>query len=311
MLLKQSTLGEILVIGMSRSGTTVVTNILRAANNVHVEMEPHLIWKAGDFNHLDDEDHPRGNEVHKWIHDRLTEQAVGQLLVEKSPPNCLRPLTVHSVFPNARVIYVLREPQACLYSNYVRSSGRAALSPRGAIRKYLMDPSARHVRDTDFEFEREVSVGTPLWKQVRASEARAFLDYSWHLLRLRQGTAILPFGPKLDGFEDLVRDIGLVGYHAECLIKASEKAVSFRKLYGDAMHVIALEDLLRTPDVIVRDMLRFVGCEIAPHKLIPIIAGLKTGGKAKALPLEFVDQLATVMPPQRSARMKANIDAMQ
>ena len=107
-----SSSGEVLIVGMSRSGTTVIADILRAADNVHVEMEPHLIWKAGDFDHVDDEDHPRDENAYEWIRTRLTQESAGRLLIEKSPPNCLRPQTVHRVFPNARVIYVLQRPRS-------------------------------------------------------------------------------------------------------------------------------------------------------------------------------------------------------
>ena len=304
------TLRPVLVIGMSRSGTTVVTNILRMAKNVHVEMEPHLIWKAGDFDHLGDEDHRRTSGTYDWICDLLSKQSSGRLLVEKSPPNCLRPHTVHNVFPDARVLYTLREPQACLYSNYIRSNIHAALSPRAAIKKYLRDPDARNVRETDFESERLVSVGTPLWNQVRANEVPGFVEYSWRLLRLRRAER-LPFGPKLDGFEDLIRDVGLLGYHAQCLMAAAEKALSFRTLYGEAMRVVVLEDLLRDPEVAVREILEFVECDIPAQTLDQIIAGLKTEKQAQPLPSEFLERLASIASPRWYAQLANHIDALQ
>jgi hypothetical protein len=299
---------EILVVGMSRSGTTVIADILRTANNVHIEMEPHLIWKAGDFNHLDDEDHTRDEGAYRWIRARLTGEAVGRTLIEKSPPNCLRPHTVHRVFPTARILYVAREPGACLYSNYTKSIARHALSPRVAIRKYML-PRRSEAHDARFGSDRKAVGGRTLWNQLRKNDTRSFLRYSVDLWQFRQRAGSLPFGPKLSGFEDIVRDVGLLGYHAQCMTTAAEKASVFRELYGGSMRIVSLEELVANPDVVIRRVLDFVGCDIPTHELNHVIGGLQERQERTSVPPEFAERLALVATPQWEAQVAASLAA--
>ena len=305
----RSPTGEVLVLGMSRSGTTVIADILRDANNVHVEMEPHLIWKAGDFDHLDDEDHPREGSAYEWIRARLGQESAGRVLIEKSPPNCLRPQTVHRVFPNARILYVLRDPQACLYSNYRKSIVRHALAPRVTLRKYLL-PAAVNTQQASFTSDREAFGGRALWKQLRMTDARSFLNYSTQLWQFRRHAATLPFGPKLSGFEKIVRDIGLLGYHAQCMTTAAQRALVFRERYGEAMHVVTLEDLVDNPDVVVGRILDFVGCDIPTNKLERTIGGLRERQDKTPVPSEFAERLALAASPQWATQTAAHYAAL-
>ena len=43
----------IVIIGMSRSGTTFVGRLLESRPGVHLETEPHMVWKAGSFSMRD------------------------------------------------------------------------------------------------------------------------------------------------------------------------------------------------------------------------------------------------------------------
>ncbi len=312
---QRSPSGEVLIVGMSRSGTTVIADILRAANDVHVEMEPHLIWKAGDFAHLDDEDHPRDENAYEWIRARLTQESAGRLLIEKSPPNCLRPRTVHRVFPNARVIYVLRDSQACLYSNYNKSTGRQALSPQIALRKYLLPSTlpatVTEQQDISFGADRNAVGGRVLWRQLRLSDTPNFLKYSARLWRFRRSAGLLPFGPKLNGFENIAQDAGLLGYHAQCMMTAAEQALVFRELYGDAMHIITLEDLVANPDAVVGHILDFVGCDLPTNEFERVIGGLRERQDKTSVPSEFTERLALVASPQWATQMVALAAALE
>jgi hypothetical protein len=301
--------GEVLVVGVSRSGTTVVADILRAAQGAHVEMEPHLIWKAGDFEHLDDEDHPREESAYEWIRARLTRECAGKTLIEKSPPNCLRPQTVHRVFPDARILYVLRDPLACLYSNYKKSTGKQALSPRIALRKYLL-PTDKDSQHTSFGSDRMATGGRPLWSQLRLRDARRFAGYSADLWRFRWRTGSLPFGPKLSGFEEIVRDVGLIGYHARCMMVAIERAMTFRELYGEMMRVVMLEELVAHPDAVVPAILDFAQCELPPRELARVVNGL--GERAETPPLgASAAHIERTLPARWSTEIAAHTDRLR
>jgi hypothetical protein len=301
---------EVLVVGMSRSGTTVVADILSAADNVHIEMEPHLIWKAGDFVNAGDGDHLRDDSAYSWIRGRLIEQSAGRILVEKSPPNSLRPETVHRVFPDARILYVQRDPYACLYSNYVKSCNQQAFSPRIALRKYLLVSREDQQTDITFGSDRQATGGRPLWRQLRRRDTKSFVEYSSRLWHIRRHEGTLPFGPKLDGFEEIVRDVGLLGYHAQCLMKAAEKALIFRELYGANMHVVTLEELSSAPDRVVKDILEFVKSEIAAGQFAHVVDGISSRKAAQSLPTDFTGRLASVAPDEWAAQMDAHAKAI-
>lgn len=254
----------------------MVADVLRAAENVHVEMEPHVVWKAGDFLHLDDEDHERSPRAYRWIRGYLGARAGSRMLVEKSPPNCLRPHTVHRVFPDARILYVTRAPQDCLHSNYVRSLRREALSPKTVAHKYLHVGSDRRAREAGgFRQERHAIGGAAVWQQLRLADSAAFGVYALRLTLLRWRLPGLPFGPKLDRFADVVRQHGLRGYHQRCLLLALEKAVMFRELYEDCMQVVSLEELMARPEGTIERILTFAECDMAENQRREIAEGIR------------------------------------
>src|SRR3954463_5792450 len=99
----------IVIIGMSRSGTTFVGRLLESRPGVHLETEPHMVWKAGSFAHLADDVVEDDARAAAWIRHTLLDAAGDRTLVEKSPVNCLRPELVYRVFPDARIVYVERD----------------------------------------------------------------------------------------------------------------------------------------------------------------------------------------------------------
>ena len=77
----------IVIIGMSRSGTTFVGRLLESRPGVHLETEPHMVWKAGSFSHLPDDVVEDDARAAAWIRHTLLAAAGPNTLVEKSPVN--------------------------------------------------------------------------------------------------------------------------------------------------------------------------------------------------------------------------------
>src|SRR4051794_34786290 len=119
----------IVIIGMSRSGTTLVGRLIEARPGVHLETEPHMVWKAGSFAHLADDVVSSDTRAAAWIRRTLLADAGDRTLVEKSPVNCLRPDLVHRVFPDARIVYVERDARRCIDSNYRRTLNGESMKP--------------------------------------------------------------------------------------------------------------------------------------------------------------------------------------
>jgi hypothetical protein len=238
----------ILIIGMSRSGTTFVGRLLESRPEVHLETEPHMVWKAGSFSHLADDVVEDDQRAAAWIRHTLMAAAGDKTLVEKSPVNCLRPDLVHRVFPDARIVYVERDPARCIDSNYRRTLNHESLKPSIALRKYLTPRRA----EGDFGAHLDATGGRSLRKQVRPRDWIPFAVYTARLLWTRQTKGPLPFGPKTEGFVEIVRRDGPLAYHVEVLRVAQERKARFVELYGDRLATFRLETLQTEPAEIAR-----------------------------------------------------------
>ena len=47
----------IIIVGMPRSGTTLVANILGQSKLVKVLIEPHILWRTDNFNYFNDDEY--------------------------------------------------------------------------------------------------------------------------------------------------------------------------------------------------------------------------------------------------------------
>ena len=246
----------IVIIGMSRSGTTFVARLLESRPGVHLETEPHMVWKAGSFAHIADDVVEDDARAAAWIRHTLLDAAGSRTLVEKSPVNCLRPELVHRVFPDARIIYVERDAKRCIDSNYRRTLNHESMKPSIALRKYLTPKRT----DRDFGAHLDATGGRSLRQQIRPRDWLPFTIYTVRLLWTRQTKGPLPFGPKTDGFVDIVRRRGPLAYHVEVLRIAQERKARFVELYGDRLSEFRLEALQTDPAEIER-LFTFCGFE--------------------------------------------------
>jgi hypothetical protein len=248
----------IVIIGMSRSGTTFVARLLEAQPGAHLETEPHMLWKAGSFAHLADDVVEDDAAATAFIRRTLLQAAGAGTLVEKSPVNCLRPDLVHRVFPDARIVYIERDAQRCIDSNYRRTLKQESLKPSIVLRKYLAPRRAlRNIPapedgGRDFGAHLDATGGRPLHTQVRPRDWLPFAIYTLRLLWLRQRHGALPFGPKTEGFAEIVRTRGPLAYHVEVYRIAQERKARFESLYGDRLATFRLEDLQANPGEIER-----------------------------------------------------------
>jgi len=254
----------ILVIGSARSGTTVFARLLATAAGTYAAMENHILWKAGDFASLGDCDHNRRASATRWVKATLEKAAGTRRLIEKSPPNSLRPRTVHAVFPDAIVIYTVREPVQCLVSNLRNSEAGAGVSLSRWIRKYLtIVPAVHDARNLAFDVH--PSGGMRLASQLRARDYLPFSVYVYRLLRATRHLKLMPFGPRLDDFASVVRSEGLASYHLRVLEEAAANIEVFRALYGDSFHMFHLNDLIQKPAATIDRLFEATGLELGAY----------------------------------------------
>lgn len=249
----------IVVVGMSRSGTTLATWLLSQATGVWLEMEPIMVWKAGSFQYLEDDRFNLSPEVSSWIGKKLLSRCQGQRLIEKSPPNCLRPELVKSVFPDAILIYVERDPVRCIESNIRRTLSRDSLRARVVLRKYLRPSSAGPL---DPSVHIDAFGGMSLAQQMRLRDVAMFGLYSSRLISLRHRLGSLPFGPKISNFQTIIRDNGPISYHTQVWHEATKRKKQFQVAFGNCFFEFQLESLQVDPHEVDR---LFDVCALRPY----------------------------------------------
>jgi len=237
----------ILIVGMARSGTTLVSHILGSLPNVHIEVEPHALWKSGNYKYFNDEEYDITPQIINFIKTKFTENLNGKRLIEKSPINCLRPDLVHAVFPEAKIVYIERDPVRCIYSNYSRSVKKDSFRLSITLKKYLFYTGSKDLSGA-------IS-NRKIFDQVSLGDVPQFLKYAAKMYYLRQFST-LPFGPKLKNFMQLVKQKGLVGYHVEVYNRALEYKQRYIDLYGENLCAFKMEDIMNNPSEIKR-MIKF------------------------------------------------------
>jgi hypothetical protein len=89
---------------------------------------------------------------------------------------------------------------------------------------------------------------------------------------LRQRKGPLPFGPKTQGFVEIVRSRGPLAYHVEVYRIAQERKARFEALYGERLATFRLEALQSDPDEIER-LYAFCGFPVDRAKIAATIDG--------------------------------------
>lgn len=102
-----------IIVGAARSGTTFLASLIAGDDVCYIE-EPNIIWMYRNASSKDDcltADHA-SEKVIRYIRaqfSRKLRKSGASILLEKTPSNCLRLPFVHTVFPEAKFIFVERD----------------------------------------------------------------------------------------------------------------------------------------------------------------------------------------------------------
>ncbi|MCI5055555.1 MAG: sulfotransferase [Flavobacteriales bacterium] len=259
---------------MARSGTTFAIHLLSQSKNVRTEVEPHALWRRGNFKFLNDEDY----EVHPKITasirasflDKLEKD---QVLIEKSPINSLRPKLVHAVFPEAKIVYLERDPVRCIYSNYQRSETKDSFKLSIILKKYLWYTGSEDLPGAISKRK--------IWQQIQVKDYLDFFVYSWKMFRLRKKNK-LPFGPKIKDFDKIVTEHDLLGYHVMVYRKSQYYKARYKELFKQNMATFSMEKLMTEKNELSR-LFEFCEFNFDDVFLKRISASLDDKRKEKAL----------------------------
>ncbi|MBY6160045.1 sulfotransferase [Mameliella alba] len=103
------------IIGLPRSGTTLLGRVLSSASDVEYFEEPNPMWRYRNWQRLGHEQFLREHatpQVRQHIRNYLVPaRPRARHIVEKTPSNCLRVGFVEAVVPEARLIFITRNPE--------------------------------------------------------------------------------------------------------------------------------------------------------------------------------------------------------
>lgn len=124
----------IFIVGFSRSGTTLLEQMLDAHPGLHAmderaflqdvieDMQGSLgIAYPDELERLKPADVERLRSVYWHRTEAIVKLAPGERLVDKNPLNMLRLPMIHRMFPQARIVLALRHPCDVILSNYMQS----------------------------------------------------------------------------------------------------------------------------------------------------------------------------------------------
>lgn len=225
----------VIIVGMARSGTTLVSHILGSLPDIHIEVEPHALWKSGNYKYFNDEEYDVTPAITSFIRKKFLEDLNGKTLLEKSPINCLRPRLVHAVFPDAKIVYIERDPVRCIYSNYNRSVKKDSFRFSITLKKYFFYTGSKDLSGA-------IS-NRKIFQQISLKDIPNLAVYAAKMVYLRQFSK-LPFGPKLKNFMQIVKHKGLLGYHVEVYKRSLDYKQQYMDLYGKNFEVFKMENIM-------------------------------------------------------------------
>ncbi len=234
----------ICVIGLPRSGTTLLGRALAGLPGAVYHEEPNPMWRFRNFRRLGHEQFTAADatpEVRRYIRSVLASEEQGleaSLTIEKTPANCIRIGFVEAVLPEARIIFLTRN------GDDVRAS---------ILRKWqggIDSNGARLNDDVPFRALRAKLVKS---RYIHSSEKllylRAELSAKWSMLR-RGSTDY--WGPMVRNWQSLrgLAPERVVDESCACMEAAYERGVA-----GCALPhaVVAYEDLVRAPRTVLQE----------------------------------------------------------
>jgi hypothetical protein len=200
----------IILLGNTRSGTTIVQKVASAHPDVVGWYEPNATWLYADpgrrYDAFDETD--ATEKVRRYIRNRFLKyqrRHGNRLIFEKSPQNILRIPYVRAIFPEATYLYIVRNPFSFISS--VEFKWQKTVTGRGIVRR---------LQDTPIP-----QLHYWVWRYVKQ-------QFNKRVLRQQY---LSVWGPRYDGiYEDLERgDLLLViaKQWAECSREAEKALAQF------------------------------------------------------------------------------------
>jgi hypothetical protein len=133
----------IILLGNTRSGTTIVQKVVSTHPDIVEWYEPRTLWLYADPGRHDDEfdENDATDKVKRYIRDqflRFQKQHGNCVVMEKTPANILKIPYVRAIFPEATYLFMVRNPFSFISS--VEMKWQRTLTSKGIHRRLQSTP---------------------------------------------------------------------------------------------------------------------------------------------------------------------------
>ncbi|NBB76793.1 MAG: hypothetical protein GVY02_05385 [Bacteroidetes bacterium] len=247
----------VIILGAARSGTTMLSNLLRTPENVVYIGEPKYFWETRNANHGHDMLLPKhlnpqiGQIIRSKFSDYLDRHG-GEILLEKTPSNALRFEFVYNVFPNAKFIHIIRDGR-----NVVPSAMKRWCGQHSTTEKRYHHPKSSIKGNTKGKIRQKVNR-----REFRLVDIVRNLDYILPLYLNNIGWIEKSiWGPRFPGIKEAFRELDLAEvcalqwkYCVESILQFS-RSERFKGNYFE----IRYEEIVAGDDRKIREMFDFAG----------------------------------------------------
>jgi len=225
----------IILLGTHRSGTTWLGEVLSKHPSVAYWEEPRHVWTWGNARTPDDRltasnARPRVvSHIHETF-DAFVRERNKQRLCEKTPSNCLRVPFIHEVYPNAKLLLVVRDGRSVIRSaNEMASKG----TPTGRI-----------------------------WKRAKETPLNEWPAYAGQVAGILKAKAGLKskqlWGPRPPGWREWCDEPREVVFAKQWAGTLGSCVSDLRALGDDRFYMFKYEEVMRRPREIMNEIVRFV-----------------------------------------------------
>lgn len=220
----------IIILGAARSGTTMLCNLLGKHPTLALSVEPRLTWRYGNDRGSDmlkpEQATPAVKRYIRKSFADFVKQQGKQRLLEKTPSNTLRPEFVHAVFPDAKIIHVIRhglDSVLSLQEMTQRHAHGISNVAQGRLKQRLAELDWTRLHHYGLEFARRIS----------PKFLRPILGQN-------------PWGPRVPGIQAMMREMSPLEVSAIQWRMCVEATHSFGKhMPKDQFYEFKLEDMNR------------------------------------------------------------------
>lgn len=274
----------VFIIGPPRSGTTLLGWILDLHPSLSTWIEPYYIWDYHfrEFPHDQMSENEVNDEVRHWIRHEFARYAKAlrsDIVVDKSPRNCLKIPFIKSIFPEAQYIFILRDGRDSILSinklwekerQFFLKTGitdRRFLEKLRLLKLWLSLRPTWHYKLQSVLFE----MGPPKYwlKKKTLNQIRWGGRFGW--------------GPRFEGWQKIIDRISLLEFNAYQWVNCARGILdNINLLPKNRSYFIFYEDLIQDPNNQIKRLFSYLGLE-TPTQLNGFITRIRSNNTQRWL----------------------------